>query len=424
MSTARRNGLLHDTTDVAIVGAGPSGLSIAAHLRASHLDFRIFGEPMIFWRRMLPGISLKSPDFGSNIYTPEPGNTFIEWANARGMSRQEPIAMAHFTQYGLDTQQRILPMVERVNVTRVRPQSGGFEVGLADGSRVHARRVVVAVGLTYFAQVPRLLAHLPQDLVTHTSSHATYDGWNGRKVIVVGAGQSALESAAALHEKGATVTLVFRKSAPYFTPTPTGRQRPLWQRIRRPRTVLGEGPLNLSLQTFPPWPHFLPDRLRVWLTRRHLGPYGTWWLRKGLEGKVAFVPESTIVGARAHGAGVELRLRDHGGKEQGLVADHIVCGTGYETDIERLSFLEPELTRRIARIGRAPRLSFRFESSVPGLYFVGQAASFSFGPILRFVCGAEYTAPAVARYLEASLGHSPRRAAFGSVEHGSFPVVR
>ncbi|HSQ64984.1 MAG TPA: NAD(P)-binding domain-containing protein [Polyangiaceae bacterium] len=425
MAMARRSGLLPDTTDVAIVGAGPYGLSIAAHLRASPVDFRIFGEPMIFWRRMLPSLHLKSPDFGSNIYTPEPGNTFIEWADARGLSRQEPIPMSRFTEYGLDTQRRILPMVEPVHVTRVRPQGSGFEVGLADGSCFHARRVVVAVGLAYFAQVPAPLAHLPPDLVTHTSRHATYDGWNGRRVIVIGTGQSALESAAALRESGAAVTLVFRKAAPYFTPTPSGRERSLWQRIRRPRTVLGEGPLNYSLQTFPAWPHFLlPERLRVALTKKHLGPYGTWWLRKSLEGHVAFVSKSTIVGARAHGAGVELRVRDASGKERSLVADHIVCGTGYATDVERLPFLEPELTRRIARIGRAPRLSFQFESSVPGLYFVGQAASFSFGPILRFVCGAEYTAPAVARYLEASLSRVPRRAAFRAVDHGTFPVAR
>jgi thioredoxin reductase len=412
-----------DRTDVAIVGAGPYGLSIAAHLRARGVEFRIFGDPLVFWRRMLPGISLKSPDFGSNIYSPEPGNTFVEWCEARGLSREEPIPMSRFTDYALDTQRRLLPMVEQVEVTQVRPQGDGFEVTLANGSRFLARRVVVAVGLTYFAHLPPTLSHLPRELVSHTSHNTSYQGWGGKRVVVVGAGQSALETAGSLRENGATVTLVMRKPAPYFTAVPTGRKRSLWQRIRYPRTVLGEGPLNYSLQHLPIWPRFLPERIRVWLTNKHLGPYGTWWLRKQMEG-VSLLSRTSIVGAEAKGPGVELRIRDAEGKERTLSADHVVCGTGFQTDIDRLPFLAPELKSRIDRIRRAPRLSSRFESSVPGLYFAGQAAAFSFGPILRFVCGAEFAAPAIARYLEASLGRVHRDVAPGTAEHGAAPIAR
>ena len=397
-------------TDVAVIGAGPYGLSLAAHLRGRAVDFRAFGKPMIFWRRMLPRINLKSPDFGSNIYTPDRGNTFIEWCDARGLSREEPIPMSRFTEYALDTQRRILPMVEEAEVVRVAPEQDGFCVALGDGSRFHARRVVVAVGLTYAARIPEVLAHLPKDLVSHTSDHPGYEGWGGRKVIVVGAGQSALESAAALQESGAAVTLVMRKSAPFYTPVPTGRPRSLWKRIRYPRTVLGEGPLNFSLQHFPLWPHFLPERPRVWLTHKHLGPYGTWWLRDRVEGHVALVPRSRLVEAKPHGSQVGLRVRGiDGGKEHLLTADHIVCGTGYGADVDRIPFLAPEITARIARIERAPRLSMHFESTVPGLYFIGQPASLSFGPLFRFVCGAEHAAPAVARHLASR----PRRSRGG-----------
>jgi hypothetical protein len=413
-----------ETTDVAIIGAGPYGLSTAAHLRARGVDFRIFGQPMIFWKRMLPGINLKSPDFGSNIYTPEPGHTFIEWCEARGLSRQEPIPMSRFTEYALDTQKRILPMVEPVEVTQVRTQDDGFELTTAAGARFGARRVVVAVGLTYFAQMPAALGHLARDLVSHTSHHTDYQRWKGKQVIVIGAGQSALESAASLRENGARVTLVMRKSAPFFTPVPSGRPRSLWQKLRHPRTVLGEGPLNYSLQHLPIWPYFLPERLRVWLTNKHLGPYGTWWLRQQLEGGMTLVSRSTVLGADAQDGRVKLRIRDAEGREQELLADHVVCGTGYKTDVDRLPFLPPELTARIARIGGAPRLSLRFESSVPGLYFVGQAASYSFGPILRFVCGAEFAAPALARSLDASLGGARNRAVPRATEHGATPFAR
>ena len=397
-----------NTTDVAVIGAGPYGLSIAAHLGARAVDFRIFGQPLIFWRRMLPTINLKSPDFGTNIYTPEAGNSFIEWCDVRGLSRAEPIPMSRFTDYALDTQQRILPMVEQLDVTHVRPEGDGFDVTTGDGSRVHARRVVVATGLSSFARIPKVLAGLPRELVSHTSDHTGYDGWNGRQVIVVGAGQSAVEAAAALLENGAIVTIVMRKDALYFTPVPSGRPRTARQRLRYPRTVVGEGWFKYSLQHAPLWPHFLPERTRVRLTRTHLGPYATWWLRD-VETRASLMTRSTISEGRVRGSQVELRVHsDEDGKaDRILLADHIVCGTGYETDVERISFLAPELIARIARIERAPRLSVRFESSVPGLYFVGPASAFSFGPLFRFVCGAEHAAPAVARHL--AVGRGTRR---------------
>src|SRR4051812_40177652 len=136
-------------TDVAIVGAGPYGLSAAAQLQSRGVDFRIFGQPMIFWQRMLPKINLKSPDFGTNIYTAERGNTFVEWCREKGYSRQEPIPMARFTEYGLDIQRRLLPMVEDAQVTRVERDGDDFAVSLGNGSRFRARKVISAVGLSY-----------------------------------------------------------------------------------------------------------------------------------------------------------------------------------------------------------------------------------------------------------------------------------
>src|SRR5437868_13375079 len=114
------------STDVAVIGAGPYGLSVAAQLKARGLDFRIFGQPMIFWQRMLPKINLKSPDFGTNIYTPEPGNSFVEWCDQHGFAREEPIPMARFAQYGLEVQERLLPMVEKLEVANVRQDGDGF----------------------------------------------------------------------------------------------------------------------------------------------------------------------------------------------------------------------------------------------------------------------------------------------------------
>lgn len=391
------------STDVAVIGAGPYGLSVAAHLRALALDVRVFGDPLITWRRMLAGISLKSPDFGSNIYTPEAGNTFIEWCDAHGLSRREPIPMAQFTAYAVDTQQRLLPDVDPRTVATVRSDGPRFEITLERGERVWARRVVVATGLSYFKRIPSVFARLPKELVSHTSEHSNYDGFRGRKVVVVGAGQSAIEAADALLVAGADVTVIARAPRVIFTPVPSGATRGLRQRVRYPKSVIGEGWLGYTMQHVPVWPFLLPNRMRAELTRRHLGPYATWWLRDVQE-RARLLLRSRVTGARAEGQRVELRVGTAGadGGEQVIVADHVVCGTGFETDIDRIPFLGPSLASRIARVTSvpgAPRLSRQFESSVAGLFFVGPVSAFSFGPLFRFVCGAAYAAPVVARRL-------------------------
>jgi cation diffusion facilitator CzcD-associated flavoprotein CzcO len=390
-------------TDVAVVGAGPYGLSAAAHLKSRGIDFRIFGQPMVFWQRMLPKINLKSPDFGTNIYTPERGHTFVEWYKEKGYSPQEPIPMARFTEYGIDIQRRLLPMVETEEVAEIQREGDGFAVSLGNGTRFRAGKVISAVGLTHFANVPAPLDRLPRYFVSHTSHHSHYDGWAGKEVVVLGGGQSALEAAAALHEAGAKVQIAVRSPDVYFASPPGEGPRPLRERLKMPASVLGPGWLNVSLQRAPLWPHLLPDAPRVRLTKNHLGPWGAWWVRRRVEGRVPVLGNVEVAGAREDGSRLRLRLRQTDGRERDLTVDHVVCGTGYVADVSRLPFLGPQLAADVRRIKRAPRLSRKFESSVRGLYFVGQAAALSFGPLFRFVAGAQYAAPTVARHIADSL---------------------
>jgi hypothetical protein len=106
-----------------------------------------------------------------------------------------------------------------------------------------------------------------------------------------------------------------------------------------------------------------------------------------------------VVSARPDSDGLLLNVREAGMGERELRAHHLVAGTGFEVDVDRLPFLAPELNASIARIERAPRLNRRFESSVPGLHFVGVMSMFSFGPLFRFVAGTAYAGPVVARHL-------------------------
>jgi lysine/ornithine N-monooxygenase len=386
-----------------IVGAGPYGLSLASQLSARGVERRIFGFPMRTWRQMPPGMYLKSFGFATSVPTPQRHFTFPEYCRERGLEDFEPIEYTTFAEYGEWFQQQLVPDLEQVHVTDVARFDQGFEVTLKTGERVLAKRVVVAVGLSYFTAIPDVLSSLPRELITHTAQTAEYlrtAQYAGRDVTVIGAGQSALEAAALLHEGGANVRLLFRHDVWWH-----GRftERSLRDRLLNPNTVIGPGRKNWVLQHLPMLPHYLPDDRRVRFTRSYLGPSGTWWLRGRVEGKIPMLKHTSIVAATPKNGKACLRVRSANGDDREIETEHVIAGTGYEADVDRLPFLNPALASEIRRIERAPSLSRHFESSVPGLYFVGLSAAFSFGPLVRFVAGAEYTTPKVARHVARSL---------------------
>ncbi len=381
---------------VVIVGAGPYGLSIAAHLRGRGVPFRVFGDPMSFWRDMPRGLFLKSLGFATTISNPQ-GLTFDRWCRERGLEDREPCSTESFAAYGTWLQERLVPEVERTEVARVERRDGGFAVRLADGGALEASRVVVAVGLRHYQRMPEPLARLPPGLASHTARLRDYRPFLGKEVLVVGAGQSALEAAALLGEAGARPQLLARGAGPIFHGR-TPPRRSLLARLRAPMTVFGAGRMHWVLEHVPRALSWLPERRRVRFTRGYLGPAGAWWLRDRFEGKVPVRAPCEVLSARPEGGGVTLRVREADGERE-LHGDAVVAGTGFEVDVDRLAFLDAGLRDRIDRVERAPRLDRHFQSSVPGLYFAGVSAMFQFGPLVRFVCGTSFCGPAVARHL-------------------------
>jgi cation diffusion facilitator CzcD-associated flavoprotein CzcO len=387
-------------TEVAIVGAGPYGLSVAAHLRARGVSFRIFGRPMSFWLRMPESINLKSFAFATNVYVPQRGFAFPEYCRARGLEDEEPCSMASFAEYGLWVQRTLVPEVEPVDVSTLEARGRAYELTLENGGgeRFRANRVVVATGLGHFAYVPRVLAHLAPELGSHTAEHTEFSRFAGKEVAVIGAGASAVEAAAMVLEAGGKPLLLVRGEQLVFH-TRMGLERPLLERLRRPNSVLGPGRKSWALQNFPMLLHYVPEARRVRFTRGYLGPAGPWWLRDRFFGKVPYRLRAEVTGAEVRGDKVVLTVREDGEPERRIEVDHVIAGTGFEPDLDRLPFLDAALRARIRRTERAPALSSAFESSVAGLYFVGTAASFSFGPLFRFVAGARYASPTVARHI-------------------------
>lgn len=379
--------------DVAIIGAGPYGLSLAAHLAARGVRHRIFGRPMEFWAQIADAggeRNLKSFCFGTNISTPTPGFTFADYNAPRGLETFEPCSIANFVEYGQWFQQTHVPWVEPVDVTGVERSADGFAVTLQNGEALGAGSVVVATGLAGYAEIPSVLAVLPSNLVTHTSKIDAFEDFKGRSVAVVGGGQSALEAAALLREAGAQAQLIAREEVIGWQ-TRTSPRRTLWRMLRSPISGLGTGPKAWGLVHFAGLAHRLPDRWRTEFVKTHLPPEGAWWLRSRVEGKIPIHAGVAVTAVRPGADGVELVLRrKKDGGESKLFVEHVVAGTGYVVDVDRLGFLSADLRRTIARLERAPRLNATFESSAPGLFFVGPASAMSFGPMFRFVVGAEY----------------------------------
>jgi thioredoxin reductase len=389
--------------DVAIIGAGPYGLSTAAHLKAAGVNFRIFGSPMHTWLTHMPqGMLLKSEGFASSLHDPALSFTLGRYCELMSIPYADigvPVPLETFAAYGMEFQRRLVPELENQLVTSLDRDPSGFQLRLEDGQTVAARSVVAAVGLSHFHYVPPVLAALPDEFMSHSSRHTTLDQFKGRSVTVIGAGASALDVAALLVQAGACVQLVARGPVVHFHDPPQPMPRPLLARMRAPMTGLGPGWRSLFCTDAPLVFHRMPQRFRLEVVRRHLGPAAGWFTKKQVMGRVPFHLGLSVTRACVENGRVQLQLAGSNGGQQTLETDHVIAGTGYRVDLGRLTFLSEEVRRGIRSVEDTPVLSSNFESSVPGLYFVGAASANSFGPMARFAFGAGFTSRRLSSHL-------------------------
>jgi thioredoxin reductase len=393
--------------EVAIVGAGPYGLSIAAYLRKRGLSFRIFGPAMDTWISHMPkGMCLKSDGFASDLYDPDGALTLKKFCAERGIPYKDmglPVKLETFAQYGLAFRDRLVPELENKMVISLKRIPEGFSITIDDGETFSARRVVLAVGVTHFEYVPEILSQLPGQCISHSARHREVAAWKGRKVVIVGGGASALDLAGLMHDAGVNVELVARKKELKFHSKPTGKPRSWWQRLRHPDSGLGPG-IRSRIFANAPWAfQYLPENMRVNLVKRTLGPSGGYFVHDMVVGKVPLHLGYGVDKAEAQSDGVHLHLRAQDGSTQELVADHVVAATGYKVDLRQLNFLDDELRSQISVVAGAPVLKRTFESSVPGLYFAGLAAANSFGPVMRFAFGAGFAAKRISSALASAV---------------------
>jgi hypothetical protein len=367
---------------------------------------------MASWRQHMPaGMHLKSTPDASNLSAPAPGFGLADFSRATGTSPltgHQLVPIELFSRYGQWFQQQLLPDVETGQVRHVERAAGRYRLTLASGEEVETRAVVMASGLNGFARIPAELAGAapegpaPGGLVSHTSQHRDLSKFAGSEVAVIGAGQSALESAALLHEAGAGVQVLVRGQARWGLP-PKDPRTGLLNLIPEPNSPLGPTWRIYPFSHAPGVFRYLPVNTRLKLVKRVLGPLGAYWLKDRVVGQLPVLDGHRVIQARREGDKVLLTVGS-AGKQSDVIVDHVLAATGYRVDLSRLEFLAPEIRCEVRTVGGYPSLSSSFESSVPGLYFTSLAAAATFGPVMRFVCGTGFTARRVSAAVAARTG--------------------
>lgn len=381
--------------EIAIVGAGPYGLSAAAHLKASGLDVRIFGRAMDFWAGKMPaGMLLRSPRVASNISDPARIFSLEAYESSAGVPPRAPLPLETFVDYGRWFQRELIPDLDRREVVSVRRNEAGFKVALDDGEEFRCGRVVVAAGIGSFQRIPPVFSSLPPSQVSHCYQGRDLQSFSGARVAVIGAGQSALESAALLHEAGASVEVIARNPFLRWIGAHSWLRRmgPISSILYSSHDV---GPAGISrLVASPSLVKRIPLKLRDKIRTRAVRSAGSKWLPSRLK-EVKLTTGRFVTEAASDGQTVEIRLDDGTYRS----ADHILLGTGYSVDVSRYRFLPPELINNLDRMDGYPRLQAGFSSSVPGLHFIGAPAARTFGPLLYFVAGTEFASKELASHL-------------------------
>lgn len=379
---------------VVVVGAGPYGLSAAAHLRSKGIRAHVFGEPLGYWRSHMPqGMHLKSAWRASSISSPGGTLSVSAYERWRGKPLERPIPVSDFIEYGRWYQQRAVPDVDERRVVRISRSGGDFQLMLEDGDQLAASRVVLAVGLAEFSHRPAPFDALPDGYVSHTADHVDFSALVGKRVLVVGAGQSALESAVLAHEAGAQVQLLVRAQAVHWLTRKARLEHGVGRWLYANSDV---GPAGLSwVVGTPDLMRRLSTETRRRMTMRSIRPACTAWLHERAAAFPQLCGRCAVSAAVQSDGSLAVTLDDN----RILSVDHVMLGTGFTPSLDRISILAPEIRSAIAQRAGQPILGEGFETSVPGLHVIGALAAESYGPVMRFVSGTWYTAPTLASYI-------------------------
>lgn len=376
------------TADLLVIGAGPFGLSLAAHAKALGLSVTVVGKPMGFWQDHMPrGMFLRS---ACDWHLDADGTHTIEaFLAARGQApaEVEPLSRDVYLDYAewFRQQKDIEPhpgMVRALERT-----ANGFIATLDNISFIEARNVAVAVGFGNFANQPIELARmLPPSRWSHTLNPKDLARFRDKRLLIVGGRQSAFEWAAILADEGAAqVHLSHRHDSPAFAPSD-------WSWVN---------PLVDAMADDPGWFRRLPKEeqealgKRLWIEGR--SKVEPWLERRVMRPGVSLWPRTNLVSSAETEDGLAVAL-DNG---ETLVVDHVILATGYRVRMQRVPFLA-DLQHQLVVEDGFPVLDEHFQTSVPGLYITSMPATRDFGPFFAFTIAARTSARLIGQALTAA----------------------
>jgi len=374
--------------DTLVIGAGPFGLALAAHLKNQGIEHLVIGKPMEFWEKHMPeGMYLRSGcDWHLDVNNTNTIDAFAK-TQQHTIKEVEPISLNFYLKYAHWFIGQTRLNIKRAYVTTLKQAKNGFTATSDDGDSIEAKHVVVATGFKYFTCTPpELAAVLPQGRYSHTCNTNELSQFSSKRVLIIGGRQSAFEWTALLREKhAAEVHVSYRHDTPDFVASD-------WNWVM---DVVN----NIALH--PSWFRELDQeskeqyRYKLWAEGRlKVEP----WLKERVQhDNITLHPHTQVERTTiTNDNAIKIYLNNGASFE----VDHIITATGYKVETKQLPFLHADLLASLECSNGFPQLDTHFQSNVPGLFFTSFMAGQDFGPFFGFTIGVRAAAQLVAQGLK------------------------
>lgn len=362
--------------DIAIIGAGPYGISIGAHAEKENLNYKVFGLPMQFWKvKMPPEMFIRTLIEYTGLSDPNNKYTIAAFAKEKGITLSYPIRRTIWVDYGMWFIEKTNVDIQPTIITDITRTDNYYQLKTIEGKKYKAKHIVIAVGLTNAQYIPKELCGFPKQLVSHSSEHTTFHKFSGKDIAVIGGGQSAWEAAGLANEAGANVHLIYR----------------------RPNRLSPDKNLNAEQQKLIGKYYSLTDDEKAKVEEKFSRPTVSDFLLPLVEGKVKQIPNSSIKSIEID---KERKLKITTNKRLELTVEHVIAATGYRFSVHKLDFLHHIIDEIKTNPYGEPIVDEHFQSTLANVYFVGPAAAFSHGPPFRFIAGVWHAASTLIQQID------------------------